>query len=135
VIAGAVLAIVGAVGTWIHVTDDFGHTFNGSGTSNGRDGSIVIGLAVVALAIAVLRAASRRIPRWLGWVTLALALALIATCAADIADVHNKVHDARVLTPSISGGPGWGLWLDLIASIVVLAGAAASIDLRRSQTM
>jgi hypothetical protein len=130
-LAGVVLAIIGSVGTWVHVSVSSFGGLNGSGVSDGRDGTIVIVLAVIGAAFAILRLA-RPGYRWPVWIVLAMGVIILITCFADIGDVHNKVDEARAFSPEIHGGVGWGLWLSLVSGFVILGGAAAAIDLRRA---
>jgi len=134
VIVGAVLAMVGAFGTWIRVDIGFGETVRGSGVSGGRDGPFVIGMALVVLVIAICRLAGVRVPAWLTWLAIADAALLVVVGIADTADVHHRVHQARELVATVSGGVGWGLWLALIGGVILLAGTIMSIDTgRRAQ--
>ena len=100
-LAGAVLMVVGGLGTWA--------TLNAQGISlsvNGsdRDGAIVMVCAViVALGVLVANRVMRII-------ALVAAGASIATAIYDIQDILGK--------PQID--VGWGLWLSVVASVAAL---------------
>jgi hypothetical protein len=128
-VVGALVAIVGSIGTWIHLSEGgFSQSFGGF--SDGRDGPYVMGLAVVVGAIAVSRFVTAR-ARWLGWVGLALSMILLLVGISDASDVHDRVSAFLAEVPGTSGGVGWGLWLAVAGGAISLLGSALLIDIRR----
>jgi hypothetical protein len=131
VVVGGVLAVVGAFGTWIEFSVPPFATITAGGMSGDRDGPYVLVLGILAVAYAVARFSSSRIPRWLAWLAIADGAFMALAAIADTVDVHNRVNRVRADDPLIHGHVGWGLILAVIASLIVLAGAITCIDLRR----
>lgn len=132
VIAGGVLAIIGAFGTWIEASGPFLINVTSSGMDNGHDGPFVLVLGLLALAYGLARFGSTRLPGWLSWLAIADGALLALVSIADTVDVHNKARDVRALDPLITAHVGWGLVVAVIASFVVIGGAVACIDVRRA---
>jgi len=128
--AGALLAIIGAFGSWITLSAPLIHE-SSSGFQAGHDGPFVLGFALVALGIAVPRLAGVRLPLWSDILGIVAGGVLVAICAADTADVHQRMDNLRTIFPVVSGGVGSGLKLALVGSIVALAGAAGALNVRR----
>ena len=121
VLAGAglacVLLIVGAVGTWqVADVSAFGVNLHASatGVEHGSDGPIVIGMAVIAgiMLLCYLLVPGR--PLWAAIVALVIAGLAVLTSVADTIDVASRSHLS----------PGWGLYLDVVASIGLAAACA-----------
>lgn len=132
VIAGGLLAVFGAFGTWIRVTGPFATSLTSSGMSNGHDGPYVMVLGLLALGYGLARFTSAHLPGWLAWLAVVDGALLALVAIADTIDVHNKVQEVSSFAPTLSGHVGWGLIVAVIASFVIIAGAAACIDLRRT---
>jgi len=116
-IAAAALMIVGGLAPWV--------TVGGETLANGteKDGVILIVLAVVAIVLSFVPAAQGR---WPG-IALAVVGALgTLICVIDLGSVSGDDSIGAVLAD-----PGWGLWLDLVASILLLAVALAALVVRR----
>lgn len=129
---GAVLAVIGAFGTWITISTRLGQHITSSGFESGHDGPFVLGLSLVAMGIAAPRLAGVRIPLWLDILAIVGTALLVIICIADTADVHHRVDDVRLLIPQLSGGVGVGLKLALVGSIVALVGSVAALDVSRA---
>ena len=114
--AAIVLAIVGMFGTWRNAGP-----VSLDGVGGPHDGWLVVIFALIALAgVGALARGS-----WLGIVTVfGSAAVMIFTAVDDIA------KDASVL----GGSPGWGVWLTMVASVVLAAvGVIAAVRRVRSQ--
>ncbi len=113
-LGACVALVVGAFGTWIDQSLTLGSVSlerSLSGTSGGRDGVVVIVLALIAAALvaAGLRGGARAL--WPPITAGILGLLALATVVADIADIADK----RTLSA------GWGIWLDLMAALALVA--------------
>jgi hypothetical protein len=120
-VAGAgvscVALIVGAVGTWkVADVSVFGATVHASatGVEGGSDGPIVIGFAIIAGVMLLCYLLVAGLPVWAPIVALIMAGLALLTTAADTIDVASRD----------SLKPGWGLYLDLAASIALTATCA-----------
>jgi hypothetical protein len=131
-IVGGLLAAFGAFGTWIRITGPLDTSLTSGGMSNGHDGPFVLVLGLLALGYGMARFAAARVPIWLGWLAVVDGALLALITIADAIDVHNKVQDVRELAPTLSGHVGWGLILSIIAAFVIIGGAFACIDFRRT---
>lgn len=100
-IASCALVALGSIGTWATVGP-----ISLSGTSGGRDGTVTLVMAIVAL-LPVLRR------RWHGAAAI-LGLLILGIGTYDMVDIGNMGDDA-LLAPSV----GWGL--------VLVNGAAVSL--------
>jgi hypothetical protein len=124
----ALLLIVGSIGTWVSV-ETTGGPFHIGASRGGldRDGAITLVLAILALILIAIWAA--RIGPVGGRVALAavaLFFALLSVLIAiiDIADVSDNSTD--IVDTSV----GWGLWLVLVASILLSATLIAGLAAR-----
>jgi hypothetical protein len=131
-IAGGLLAVFGAFGTWIRVTGPLGNSLTSGGMTHGHDGPFVLVLGLLALGYGVARFTSTRVPAWLAWLAIVDGALLALVAIADTIDVHNKAQDVHELAPVLTGHVGWGLIVSVIAAFVIMGGAAACIDLRRT---
>src|SRR5437588_11566449 len=120
-VAGAGVAcvalIVGAVGTWkVAEYSLFGATVHASatGVEGGSDGPIVIGFAVIAGVMLLCHMLVPGLPVWAPVVALVIGGLARLPPAADTIDVASRD----------SLQPGWGLYLDLAASIALTATSA-----------
>jgi hypothetical protein len=99
--------VVGGLGPWITLG-----SLSSSGT-DGHDGGFVIFAAVIAaVLLAVFAATGRR-----GWLIGAgvVGVLMLITTIADLSDINDN---------AISGaGPGWGIWLAVIASGILMIAA------------
>jgi hypothetical protein len=115
-----ILMVVGAVGPWAKVFD----TITINGTTEGRDGWIVIVAAAIGLVGLIVVGATRR--RWFALIPLFAAAVAGATAAYDIADV-NSLYNGRVASAQ------WGLYVALVGSVgLMLASVWAIAEVRRS---
>ena len=117
-LAGAGLAcallIVGAVGTWqVADLNAFGLHIHrtAAGVQNGSDGPIVIGMAVVAGIILLCYLLIPGRPLWAAIVALIIGCLALLTTGADTIDVASRAYRS----------PGWGLYLDVVAAIGLVA--------------
>ena len=109
--------IVGAVGTWkVADVSAFGATFHASatGVEGGSDGPIVIGFAVIAGVMLLCYLLVPGLPVWAPIVAVIIAGLALLTSVVDTIDVASRE----------SLKPGWGLYLDLAASIALTATCA-----------
>lgn len=119
-IASAVI-IFGTLMPWVTVL-----AFSANGTQTG-DGKLVLVLGVLA---AVTIAASWRLP----WTLWAAALVGVASLAASLYDtIHVSMQHTKVFGDRISASPGAGLWLDLIASAVLVGALVVHYRARHSE--
>ncbi len=105
--------VIGAFGAWIDQSVSLGNaTFERSlaGTSGGRDGVVIIVLALIAAGLVVFHLRASRPPLWASIAAGVLALLALVIVIADIGDIGD--------TPTLSAG--WGIWLDLLAAIALL---------------
>lgn len=105
--AAAIALAVGATGPWIE--NDITGTL--SGTSDGRDGVLLM----VVVAMLGVTLVFRAVKAHLAQVILVglFSLVSLGTSIADIIDVNTKSTEMLELTV------GWGLWLCLGASVVL----------------
>lgn len=119
-VGSALLMIVGGLGPWVVV----GAKTLAHGTSN--DGALLIGLGVVAGGLLLWRGGSAR---WPAIVALVLGVLGTVITIADIGSVSGDSFAAAI------ADPGWGLYLDLAASIsLAVAGLVLLVLGRRPAT-
>lgn len=112
-LGAAGLMVIGGFGVWATAGDGL-ISVNGSD----RDGAFIIGCAVV-YAVAVLL----RPRRWLLFVAALAAAIATVTAIVDLQDVESE--------PLLDAG--WGLWLDVVASVVALLLVAGLRGRRRAR--
>ena len=106
------LLIVGAVGTWQVVDVTLGSvtaSASATGVEHGSDGPIVIGMAVIAGVMLLCYVIVPGQPSWAVIVALVIAALALLTTVADTIDVADRTFRS----------PGWGLYLDVAASVVL----------------
>ncbi len=111
------LLIVGAVGTWQTVDVSLGGvtaSASATGVEHGSDGPIVIGMAVIAAIMVLCYVLVPGQPLWAAIVALVIAGLALLTTVADTIDVADRSFRS----------PGWGLYLDVAASIALTAATA-----------
>jgi hypothetical protein len=111
------LLIVGAVGTWQVVDVSLGGftaSASATGVEHGADGPIVIGMAVIAGIMLLCYAVVPGQPLWAPIVALVIAGLALLTTVADTIDVADRSFRS----------PGWGLYLDVGASIALTVACA-----------
>jgi peptidoglycan/LPS O-acetylase OafA/YrhL len=113
------LMIIGAIGPWVTVDRV---DFSEGGLDS--DGIITLVLALIAgIVLVVFRGREKRVHRIIVGVCGALALII---AIIDIADVNGT----DLGFPGIEAAVGWGLWLTLIASALLLVGAVLAATRR-----
>ena len=123
----AVIAAVGGVALGIGSFLEAASASTGSGalgvsvTQDYMDGdgpiTLVVGIAVVALAVLLV---AKVLPRWAGWIIVLLGAIGALVAVADIVDVQDSIDQIEALGASASIGPA--LWVCLIGGIVALVG-------------
>lgn len=118
-IAGFLLVILGAFGPWAVVDTPVG---DASSSGFDENGFLTFILALIGLgAIAVYAFTDVRIEsQMLHWGLIAIAVLIFILVLVDFLDIMTE--DAP---PGIDFGPGWGLWLSLLGSILALVGTIA----------
>lgn len=157
-VAAGVLLIVGSVLPWIRVRLDlaqFGEqtqtrTINGTDASDGKV-FIVFGVILIALALGVRVARTKRLRRVIGGIGVCLA---VFGVVANIIDISGLEDDGiRAIAKEISASQpsvaldqivdqlrtfthistGIGLWITLVGNVVGVAGGIAAIAMRGQQ--
>ncbi|RNI23288.1 hypothetical protein [Flexivirga caeni] len=128
----ALLAIAGCFAPWATIDlGILGHvSVNGFGQVSGavhespdevKDGAVVMSMAIIVIVLAVLRGLGKT-PRAAAVVALVLGLLCLLTTGYDFNDISGDTSGAQV---------GWGLWLALVASIVMSVLGVVGIVKRR----
>ncbi len=106
-LVGALLLLIGSVTPWVTA---------GPLTKNGieGDGVITLVLALLAGGFAGATFSPPAVARVMRWFPLPFGLLALLVAIIDVADVSGEGYGISV---------GWGLWLTLIASIILVIGA------------
>lgn len=116
-VGSALLMIVGGIGPWVTV----GGTTIANGTE--KDGVILIALGLIAGGLLVWRGGAAK---WPAIVALSVAVLAVVISIADLGSVSGDSIAAAL------ADPGWGLYLDLVASISLVAATAVLLIKSRS---
>lgn len=117
--AGGILAIIGSLGPWAAVGD-----LSIGGTDSGKDGTIVIVCAVLALLALV--GGLMRGKRGLSIVGLLLAGLCVLIGVIDYSDISNTADELNKLgagTVDVEVKAKWGIYVALAGSIILAVGA------------
>jgi len=125
----AILLIVGSIGTWVSV-ETTGGPFHIGASRGGldRDGAITLVLAILSLILIGVWAARVGPPQArvaLAGVAAFFGLLGVIIAIVDIADVESNGNSI------VESSAGWGLWLCLVASILLLATMLIGVAARR----
>jgi uncharacterized membrane protein (UPF0136 family) len=119
-VAAGIATIVGCVGTWLTLKlGTQSQNFAGTDANRGKTTAIAAGIALVLLAVYA----------WKGkrWVAILATLAAIASFAFVIWTVSSPKGFFAALSPGVTISRGWGIWLALIGSIVLLGAAVFAV--------
>jgi hypothetical protein len=115
--------VVGAVGPWVTAPG-----ISATGTTGGRDGSVVLVAAVISAILVVLYATKRTRD---GCLVAVVVIGIISTiiCIADVADISNKSDEF----PGVGLSAGWGIYIALAGSAVAALAALVTWRAARAQ--
>lgn len=113
-LAATFLLLIGSIGDWAA----FG-ALSKSGMEG--DGVITFILAILAAAAAGATMGPRPLARVTRWFVLPFALLALTVAIIDVIDVSSTASD--FLGQEVGLSVGWGLWLTLVASVLLLVAA------------
>jgi hypothetical protein len=115
-IAGVVLVVIGAFGTWASVSADaIGFDVSAGGLDGDGVITLILGLIAGAVAFVGMRAPAT-------WQAIVLAIAAAVIVLIAIYDM-TQVGDAADGVSGIDVSIGWGLWATLLGGLVLAADA------------
>jgi hypothetical protein len=126
---GGVVAIIGAFMAWESVSASL-LSESISGWSGGNGGKIIAVLGLVAIAVAVAWIIGIKIPQPAGLMVVAGVLLLLVGVANYFA-VSDDISMVNAMVPG-AASIGIGLYLDLLAGVVIIVGGALGLTAKKS---
>ncbi|MBA3717745.1 MAG: hypothetical protein H0W87_05925 [Actinobacteria bacterium] len=113
-ILGAILTIVGAIGTWA-TGDVLKHAVAGTDANRGKTVAIAAGVALVLLAVTAWKGL-----RWTAILAAIAGLVSFGLTVWTLSNINKFVGDDQ---SQFAIGKGWGIWVATIGSLVLVLAA------------
>jgi len=125
VVAGAVLAVIGALLPWISVDTPFGSMSRSGASWDSSDATIIIVLAALAGLTGMGQLARWKVPGWLLWLGAVVGVIDFAIAVYAGHQVHQRNDAAQQFSSAVSAHVGAGVYLCGAAAIIIGFGSIA----------